>query len=158
MLYYGPLLIILILISISDIKTMKIPDKYIIAGSFWAILLNVLGRGIGISKGLLGALIGGITIIIISYISFLIFKKPGMGGGDVKLLAMAGLFIGWELALLSLLLAIYIAGSISIILMVIGKIKRDDYIPFGPYIAIGITLSVLIGRHIIEWYMYIFGS
>lgn len=158
MLYYGALLLLLILISIADIKTYRIPDRYIIIGSIWAIVFNVIGRGIGIIEGLYGAIVGAAVILAISYFSLWIFKKPGMGGGDVKLMAMTGLFIGWRLTLLSILLAIYIAGLTSIILLIVKKIDRDDYLPFGPYLAIGIVLSILLGENIIDWYIDIFSK
>lgn len=156
MLYYGALFLLLLLISIADIKTYRIPDRYIIIGSIWAIIFNVMGEGIGIVEGFYGAIIGGAAILAISYLSLLIFKKPGMGGGDVKLMAMTGLFIGWQLTLLSILFAIYIAGLTSIVLLIAKKIDRNDYLPFGPYLAMGIVLSILLGENIMGWYIDIF--
>lgn len=153
MLYYGVLLILLFLISIVDIRTCKIPNRYIIIGCIWATSFNVFDWGIGIIEGLCGGIVGGAAILAISFISILLFKKAGMGGGDVKLMAMTGIFIGWKLTLLSILLAIYIAGLIFIILLITKKISKDDYLPFGPYLAIGTVLSLILGDNLINWYI-----
>lgn len=152
MFFYGGLLSLLFFISIVDIRTCKIPNRYIIIGCVWAMSFNMLDKGIDIIDGIYGGLVGGASILAISLISVLLFQKPGMGGGDVKLMAMAGLFIGWELTLLSIVLAIYIAGIIFIILLLANKISKDDYLPFGPYLAIGVVLSLFLGDSIIDWY------
>lgn len=152
MFFYGGLLSLLFFISIVDIRTCNIPNRYIIIGCVWAMSFNMLDKGIDIIDGIYGGLVGGASILAISLISVLLFQKPGMGGGDVKLMAMAGLFIGWELTLLSIVLAIYIAGIIFIILLLANKISKDDYLPFGPYLAIGVVLSLFLGDSIIDWY------
>lgn len=155
-LFYGGLFILLIPISISDIKYYRIPDKFVLLGSIWAIAHNLMGRGIGILEGCCGAIVGGGSMLLISYVSLLIFKKLGMGGGDIKLMAMAGLYLGWRYTLLSLLFAIYIAGCISMFLLATKKIDRNGYLPFGPFLGIGIILSILWGQELVDWYIKLF--
>lgn len=156
LLYYGMLFCILVVVSVIDMKTCIIPNRYIIIGSIWGITFNVLGRGIDIGEGIFGAIAGGLSILSLSLLSLLLFQKPGMGGGDIKLMAMAGLFLGWRLILLAILIAIYIAGASFLVMMARKEIGADDYMPFGPYLALGIIISLLFGDYIIKWYMDLF--
>ena len=80
-----------------------------------------------------------------------------MGFGDVKLALVAGLLLGWQRMLLAMLIA---SVSASIILLIIRRVKgdeRDHEYPFGPFIAVGVAISLLVGGPIIDWYMGILG-
>ena len=84
------------------------------------------------------------------------FSKEGMGGGDIKLMGMIGLFIGWKLTALSILLSIYAGGIIGGLLMLLRKKKRGDAIPYGPFIAAGTVIAILYGNDLIQWYILTF--
>jgi prepilin signal peptidase PulO-like enzyme (type II secretory pathway) len=76
-----------------------------------------------------------------------------MGGGDIKLIFLIGLYLGWEKTLLTLLLACIIGiigGSIQL------RKQEDVYFAFGPYIAIAAVLSLLLGDGLIGWYVSLF--
>ncbi len=76
-----------------------------------------------------------------------------MGGGDVKLMALIGFFIGWKLVLLNLLLGV-VLGALAGVLLVLFKIKsRKDYIPFAPYLSLGWLISILYGYEILNYYL-----
>jgi len=82
-------------------------------------------------------------------------KKGGvMGGGDVKLLAMIGAFLGWQLVTLTVFLS---ALSGSIVGIIIKLKKGESYIPYGPYLALGAAISLLWGEKLITWYLHIGG-
>ena len=77
-----------------------------------------------------------------------------MGGGDVKLLAMIGAFLGWKAVFLTILLSSLI-GSIAGILIMVLKGKDFKYaIPFGPFLSLGAVISLFYGEEIIRWYLY----
>ena len=101
---------------------------------------------------LLGALAGGAPLFLIDVGSRLILRKDGMGGGDVKLMAMAGLYLGWRYSLLALLLAVVAGGLLGMVLLVTKTLKRGDYFPFGPFLAAGAFASLLFGESIIRLY------
>ena len=65
-----------------------------------------------------------------------------MGGGDIKLLAMIGAFLGWKSVLVSIFFGSLIGAVISILLIFIGLKKRTDYIPFGPYLSLGAVIAL----------------
>lgn len=156
--YYMILISILIIITFIDIDHFIIPDEIIILGSIIAIIVNLLGYGTGFIDGIKGALFaGGGVLIVISAIEFIV-KKEVMGGGDIKLYAMLGLFFGTKLALLTILLSIYVGGAYGIIFIIYNKIKKKEantMIPFGPFISIAAIISMLWGNNIIDFYIKI---
>jgi leader peptidase (prepilin peptidase)/N-methyltransferase len=101
---------------------------------------------------LLGIVIGGGIIFIIALAGLAVFKKEAMGGGDVKLAAMIGAFIGWKLIILSLFIGFFI-GAVMGMILIMAKIKsKEDLIPFGPFIVLGSLISFLWGNDILAWY------
>ncbi len=109
----------------------------------------------------LGLLAGGGILWAIAILS-----RGGMGGGDIKLGAMIGAFLGWQPTLLVLLLAFFWGAVVGIILMLLKLFttkslkaawrKRKEFIPFGPYLALGALVTILKGQTIVEWYFRIF--
>lgn len=97
---------------------------------------------------LLGTLVGGGLMLLIAIVS-----RGGMGGGDIKFAAALGLWFGWKLTLLILLLAFVIGGVSGVVLMGLRIKKRKDYIPFGPFITIAAFIGLLYGQVILTWYL-----
>src|SRR5690606_6863153 len=152
LLFYSILVSILIIASAIDIHHTIIPSSLVIIGSICAIIFNIIGWGRPFLDGIYGALAGAGVIILMDLLALVFFKKQGMGGGDMKLMAMIGLFMGLKYVLLSMLFSIYIGGIIFIILMLMGKIQKTEYIPFGPFLSIGTLVSLFAGAQIIAWY------
>ncbi len=103
-----------------------------------------------------GAVAGGGSLYVIGIFGKLVLKKEAMGMGDVKLLAMIGAFIGWQLMLLTVLFASFTGAMVGGILMASKKAKWQSKIPFGPYIVLGALISYFWGKGIILWYMRLF--
>jgi len=103
----------------------------------------------------LGFCLGFGSLLIVALLAKLLIRKEGMGGGDIKLLGMIGLFLGWKLTLLTLILSIYIGGIFSLFLLLLKLKKKGDYIPFGPFISLAGFISLLWGNNIIQWYLWI---
>jgi leader peptidase (prepilin peptidase)/N-methyltransferase len=79
-----------------------------------------------------------------------------MGGGDMKLGAMMGAFLGYKLALLALFLAAILGGVVALGLLSTGIRRRKDPIPFGPFLAIAAAVAMLWGETILTWYLRVF--
>ncbi|EPZ53505.1 type IV leader peptidase family protein [[Clostridium] sordellii ATCC 9714] len=82
-----------------------------------------------------------------------------MGGGDIKLYTMVGLFLGSKLSLLTILFSIYIGAFYGIFIILYNKIRNKNYnsmIPFGPFISIASIVSLFYGNQIIKFYINIF--
>ena len=82
---------------------------------------------------------------------YLITGGRGIGGGDIKLMAAAGLLLGWKSILLSLMIAAIVATVVHLIRMAI--VKAGKMLAFGPYLSIGIFIAFLFGDIVINWYM-----
>jgi len=75
------------------------------------------------------------------------------GGGDIKLIAVCGFLLGWQLTLLAFFIALLLGGGVAAFLMVSGKRKRKDHIVFGPAICAGVTAAMFFGKEILDWYL-----
>lgn len=145
---YAVLASLLIVIAVIDLKTQEIPDRLIVFGLIAGLLFNLYNIRINMVQGLLGFILGGGSFLIIAMVT-----KGAMGGGDIKLMAVLGLFFGWQLIILIALISFVLGAFISLILIT-AKIKgRKDYIPFGPFIAAAAVIALFYGRQIIELYL-----
>ncbi len=153
---YSLLLILIIAtlfaITLSDAKYKIIPDELTISVAVLCVLFAVLDyftMQIFISDifaCLIGAICGGGLLILLNLLSKLLFKKEGIGFGDVKLLAALGIAFGFPMILVALALSVFISFFHIIILFIRKKIE-ENYLPLGPYIAIGsIVLFLLHGQ------------
>jgi len=124
-----------------------------LTGTTAGIILSLIGLSVQISDALIGMLIGGGTYLLIAITAQLILKKEGLGGGDIKLMAMIGLILGWKLTLVSMLLSVYIGGLIGSILLFFKIKNRTDTIPYGPIIAFGTFITMLFGNELLSWYI-----
>jgi len=143
----------LIIIAFIDLNEQIIPDVISLPGIVIGLILSFIVPYISFINSVLGALIGGGIILIIAWVGSIIFKKEAMGGGDVKLAAMIGAFLGWRYMVISLFLGFFL-GALAGIFLILSKIKRkEDMVPFGPFIALGSIITLLCGEKIIAWYI-----
>jgi len=96
---------------------------------------------------LLGLLIGSTLFYLIALVS-----KGGMGGGDIKLIAMIGAFLGWQGALFTIFSGALLGSLVGVTLMLLGMKGRKDKVPFGPFLSCGAILFILSGDDLIHWY------
>lgn len=98
-------------------------------------------------------------MLVLIYLIELIIKKDVMGGGDIKLFGMVGLFLGIKLGLLTILLSVYVGAIYGVATIIYSKIKKKEFnsmIPYGPFISVGALISILYGTNIINWYIGLF--
>ncbi len=118
--------------------------------TFPMALLAVCFRFHGIMDApdlLLGALAGGVPLLVLA-----ILTNGGMGGGDVKLLAAGGIWLGWQGALLALAIASWFGGLAAIFLLVSGRRKRKEAMVFGPFLSVGIWTAFFFGHRLLAAY------
>ncbi|SEM51337.1 type 4 prepilin peptidase 1 Aspartic peptidase. MEROPS family A24A [Paenisporosarcina quisquiliarum] len=142
---------LLVIITVSDIAYMLIPDKILI---FFLIPLIVLRVFVPLSPwwdSIIGAFVGFGVLFLIAVVS-----KGGMGGGDIKLFFVIGLVLGWIPTLLTLFLASIIGTVVGIISLRRTKQGRKTPIPFGPSIAIAAIISYFYGEMLVDWYVNLF--
>lgn len=139
---------ILSVISIIDLKYKIIPNKIIAIIFIFGVLFNIITKTVTVGNMITGFFIISIPLLVMS-----IILKGSMGGGDIKLMAAAGAFLGWKSIIVAFLIGCIIASITSIILIILRKIKRTDMIPYGPFLSMGIFIASLYGEKIISWYM-----
>ena len=146
----------LIVITVIDLYHQIIPDVISLPGIGVGLLASLLLPHITFFNSLLGILLGGGSLFLVATVYQWLFKREGMGGGDVKLLAMIGAFLGWKAIILTILFGSFI-GSITGILIILLKGKDFKYaIPFGPFLSMGAVFSLFYGEKIIQWYSYLY--
>lgn len=138
----------LIIITFIDIDHQLILDKVLIWFAGAGVIINLFTGQVAIWDMLMAALVGGGVMLVIAVIT-----RGGMGGGDIKFLAALGLWLGLKLTVLTLFLSFVIGGVGGALLLLFRIKKRKDFIPFGPFIAIGAFVSLLYGEPIIQWYV-----
>jgi leader peptidase (prepilin peptidase) / N-methyltransferase len=143
---------VLIASAFIDAENTIIPNGLVLFGAISAVLCIIATGHPSPKNALLGALAGAAPLLAIDIISRMILKKDGMGGGDVKLMAMVGLFLGWGPTLLALMLAVIAGGLAGAVLLLTRQMKRGDYFPFGPFLAAGTFVSMIFGGIILGWY------
>ena len=113
-------------------------------------LLLSLERGLpGLGIAVLGAAVGFGTLWLVGYVGTVIARKEAMGGGDIKMMAMVGAFLGWQ----GILLTIFLGALIGTLVFVpITLFKRDELVPFGIFLALGGAAAWIAGPEIIAWY------
>jgi leader peptidase (prepilin peptidase)/N-methyltransferase len=145
----------LIVITVIDLYHQIIPDVISLPGIGVGLLVSLIIPQITFSNSLIGVLLGGGSLFLVATLYQWLFKREGMGGGDVKLLAMIGAFLGWKAVLLTILLSSLI-GSVTGIMIMVLKGKNFKYaIPFGPFLSLGAVISLFYGQNIINWYLYL---
>jgi leader peptidase (prepilin peptidase)/N-methyltransferase len=146
----------LIVLSFIDIRTNIIPagvNIFIIIMGLCAASLGYFrsGRSTGV---ILDHAIGFVAVSGFLLLVYYLFGGRAIGGGDIKLMAGAGLLLGWGCALLAFLAGCVLAGIIHPIRMRVKKLGR--VLAFGPYLSVGIAISMLFGDNIIDWYIQTF--
>ena len=143
----------LIIITFIDLNEQIVPDVISLPGIVIGFILSFFIPYISFIDSALGVVAGGGIILIIGLAGLVIFKKEAMGGGDVKLAAMIGAFLGWKYVIISLFLGFFL-GALAGIILILSKIKStEDVVPFGPFIVLGSLITLLWGEKIITWYI-----
>jgi leader peptidase (prepilin peptidase)/N-methyltransferase len=150
----------LIVATFVDFDFRIIPDEISLGGIVAGLILSfifpialhgVVGNFRGLLFSFLGVLAGGGILWILGIIGDYIFKKESMGGGDIKLLAMIGSFLGWQTALLVLPVASLIGAVVGVIIKIRTK---ESLIAFGPYLAMAAVICIFWKEKILSIFLY----
>lgn len=131
----------LIIIIISDIEYMIILDEVLIFATFGIIIIDIIDVGLyETSLRVLAGLGSFATMYLVKKVGDIMFKQESLGGGDIKLMFLIGLVIGYPMAICNIFFATFIAFPIALFLLIF---KKDNIIPFGPFLSMsGIILYI----------------
>lgn len=141
----------LICIFFIDLEHMLIFNRFTLIVAAGGIVVMVTG-GAWLDH-LIGAIAGGVVFLGLYYGAIALLKKEGLGFGDVKYAAAAGLLLGWQKFILAMLMASVAGAVIMTLLNRVQKVDKQTEHPFGPYLAAGTLIAMLAGEGIIGWYM-----
>ena len=143
----------LIVITVIDLYHQIIPDAISIPGIGVGLLGSLIIPYITFFNSVIGILVGGGSLFLVATLYQWFFKREGMGGGDVKLLAMIGGFLGWKSVILTILLSSFIGSIVGIAIMLLKGKDFKYAIPFGPFLSLGAVISLFYGETLIQWYL-----
>ena len=138
----------LIAITGIDLQHQLIPDAITLPGILVGLLLNLATGRMSWVESVIGISLGGGLFFLIILVS-----RGGMGGGDLKLGAMLGAFLGWKALLFGLFVAIVLGGVIGAAFLATGVRGRKDPIPFGPFLAAGGAMALVWGERAFSWWV-----
>ncbi|WP_074688369.1 prepilin peptidase [Kandleria vitulina] len=144
------LFMVLLAITFIDIDTMTIPDELVISVGILAII-SIFVSDVTMIDRIIGFFCVSLPMLGICFI-----KDGAFGGGDIKLTAVLGFFMGYKLLLVGMFIAIVLAGIWAIFLLVTHNIKLQEHMAFGPFICIGTFISELYGLTILIAYLSLF--
>ena len=159
---WGPLLLVrlaftcaLVILFVVDLRHRLLPNE-----------ITVPGIGVGLAAGifvdpgwraaLLGAAAGGGVLWAVAEVHYRVRGEEGLGMGDVKMLAMIGAFLGWQLAFVALLLASVLGSAIGLGLLALGRVDRSYPLPLGSFLAVGAVTAALAGEPILAGYLSLY--
>lgn len=141
-------------LSLVDLDIQIIPDRFlIIPAIFRALELLLVGGLKGLLTGIVPGLIIGGGVLVLSLVMDKVLKKDTMGGGDIKLLALLGMFFTIPECMLLLVIACVVGIAMASILM---KVDAETAFPFGPALAIAAWITLLVGSPLVSWYLGLF--
>lgn len=141
---------ILLGIAVTDARHYLIPDEYTLGGLLLGLLFALRHGPRGIFDAALGAAVGFAILYAVAWAGERVFRKEAMGGGDIKMMAMVGAFVGWRGVLLTIFGGALLGTVIFVPLTVLMKGKR--LVPFGVFLAAAAALTFVWGEQIMSWY------
>ncbi len=142
----------LLVITFIDLDHQIIPDVITLPGIPLGLAASFGLPSVSFWDAMLGLVAGGGSLMLVAWGYTLITKKDGMGGGDVKLLAMIGALTGWQGVLFTILVGSAVGTVCGLIVMQRQKSDMKLAIPFGPFLSIGAIVYIFFGPALISWY------
>ena len=148
----------LVVLAVYDLRWYLLPDKVLLPLIIPAlIILGIDSVQAKSGEMVLKTLGAGVIFGGIFYLLAAVSRGKWMGGGDIKLAFLMGLVLGIKKTALAMLLSFWLAAVIGLALIMSGKKKRTDQIPFGPFLILGTLVAYWFGTPIFEWYFSISG-
>jgi leader peptidase (prepilin peptidase)/N-methyltransferase len=147
----------LLIVTFIDIDHRIIPNVITLPGIPICFAASFALPSITYKEALLGIFIGGGSLLLVAWVYSLITKKEGMGGGDIKLLAMMGAIVGWQGVFFTIFLASLVGTLAGLAAMLQSRKGMKLAVPFGPFLSIGSITYIFFGTPLIAWYFNLLG-
>jgi leader peptidase (prepilin peptidase) / N-methyltransferase len=159
--YYGPSILLvsrllfgcaLIVLFAIDLEHHLLPNAITLPGIVIGFVFSLVADP-GWQASLVGIVLGGGLLYAIAEAYYRIRHEEGLGMGDVKMLAMIGAFIGWQLTLLTLVIASLVGSLVGMGLIATGRGSMKYALPFGTFLALGAAVAAVLGPGFLDWYL-----
>jgi leader peptidase (prepilin peptidase)/N-methyltransferase len=147
----------LVAIALIDFDTMLIPDQLSLPLMWLGLFASLWGVFVDPASSIQGALLGYLLLWSIFHLFKLVTGKEGMGYGDFKLLAAGGAWLGMKSVLVIIVMSSFAGAVLGSLFLMLNRNRENKAIPFGPYLAVGIFITMLYGETIILWYLGVSG-
>ena len=140
---------ILLGIAVTDARHYLIPDEYTLGGGILGLAFALRGGLPGLFVAVIGAAVGFSLLLIVAWAGEKAFGKEAMGGGDIKMMAMVGTFVGWK----GVLLTVFGGALLGTLVFVPLTLRHRKLVPFGVFLATAAAVTWLFGDRILDWYL-----
>lgn len=140
---------VLLGIAVTDARHYLIPDEFTWGGLALGLAVSLEAGGPGLVQALLGAAAGFVLLGVVAQVGQWVFKEEAMGGGDIKMMAMVGAFVGWK----GVLLTVFAGALLGTLIFVPLSLRKKRLVPFGVFLALGAAVTFVAGDTIITWYL-----
>jgi len=137
-----------------DLEHRLLPDRVTVPLLGFGLLISLLPGNPSPAGSLIGTLLGGGIMYGIAVVGDAVYKRETMGGGDIKLAAAIGAFMGWPILLVALFAAFLLGAAGGLVYLGLGG--KDKTIPFGPFLAAGALVALAVGNDLLLWYTEFF--
>jgi leader peptidase (prepilin peptidase) / N-methyltransferase len=144
----------LIVITFIDLRHQIIPDVISLPGIPVFFFLAVFVMNLTVWESLLGIFIGGGSLFLIAFVYEIITKREGMGGGDIKLLAMLGAFLGWKSLFFVLFVSSLLGAVVGISAMIMKGQDTKYAVPFGPFLSMAAVAYLFVGAAVTKFLFF----
>lgn len=147
----------LLVITFIDIDHRIIPNIITLPGIPIGVVASFALPEVTVLNSVLGLLLGGGSLWTVAWIYHRITGKDGMGGGDIKLLAMIGTIVGWQGVVFTIFVASAVGTVVGMTVMLVKGKTMKLAVPFGPFLSIGAITYIFFGQRVIFWYLNVLG-
>jgi leader peptidase (prepilin peptidase) / N-methyltransferase len=141
-------LTLLLGIALTDARAYTIPDEFSLGGLAMGLALSFAPGGISPVQSIAGAAVGFGLLYLVGALGEWWLKKPAMGGGDIKMMAMVGAFLGP----LGAVLTIFLGALVGTLIFLPITLRTNKLVPFGIFLAVGAAVTEAWGASLVEWY------
>jgi leader peptidase (prepilin peptidase) / N-methyltransferase len=145
----------MIVLFVIDLRHRILPNIITVPGIVAGLIFSV-ALPPGWMASLLGALIGGGLLFAIAETYYRVRGVEGLGMGDVKMLAMIGAFLGWQLTIVTLILASFSGSVVGVGMIATGRGGAQAALPFGTFLAVGALVAAISGEAMLAWYVSLY--
>ena len=158
--YYGPGLLLvsrlvfgcaLLVLFAIDLEHHLLPNAITLPGIIVGFAFSIFTEP-GWLASIIGIVVGGGVLFLVAEVYYRVRREEGLGMGDVKMLAMVGAFVGWQLTLLTLMIASFSGTIIGLALIVTKRGGMKYALPFGTFLALGAAAAATVGPGLLSWY------